>query len=185
MGTRGFLGWKIDGQVTLTYNHFDSYPTGLGVQVVSDLREQDVTTLKDRLAGVAKVEGQDVPTEEELILFAELVPNVTADRDWYNTLHHLQGDLAGILDSRITPEVGEDWARDSLFCEWGYLIDLDDNELQVYKGFQQGAVPIVGRWATDTPNENGYLPVSLIDAWPLTDLPSDEELHQLEAACRQ
>ena len=33
MGTRGFLGVVVGGDVTLTYNHFDSYPSELGANV--------------------------------------------------------------------------------------------------------------------------------------------------------
>ena len=33
MGTRGFWGVRDNGRTRFTYNHFDSYPTGLGVDV--------------------------------------------------------------------------------------------------------------------------------------------------------
>lgn len=34
MGTRGTFGFRIDGVEKLTYNHYDSYPEGLGDEVV-------------------------------------------------------------------------------------------------------------------------------------------------------
>lgn len=33
MGTRGLLGFIISGRRHASYNHFDSYPSGLGAQV--------------------------------------------------------------------------------------------------------------------------------------------------------
>jgi len=33
MGTRGLLGFIIAGRRRASYNHFDSYPSGLGAQV--------------------------------------------------------------------------------------------------------------------------------------------------------
>ena len=33
MGTRGLLGFIIAGRRRASYNHFDSYPSGLGAQI--------------------------------------------------------------------------------------------------------------------------------------------------------
>lgn len=38
MSTRGAYGFKIDGHYKITYNHFDSYPNGLGARVVAQWR---------------------------------------------------------------------------------------------------------------------------------------------------
>ena len=34
MGTRGTCGFMYKGEPKLGYNHFDSYPDGLGVQMI-------------------------------------------------------------------------------------------------------------------------------------------------------
>ena len=31
----------------------------------------------------------------------------------------------------------QNFIKNSLFCEWGYIINLDDNTLEIWKGFQQ------------------------------------------------
>ena len=33
MGTRGFVGVKVDNTIKGSYNHFDSYPDGLGQDI--------------------------------------------------------------------------------------------------------------------------------------------------------
>ena len=38
MGTRGAIGWSKGGVTKVTYNHFDSYPDGLGLDVVKYLK---------------------------------------------------------------------------------------------------------------------------------------------------
>ncbi len=51
--------------------------------------------------------------------------------------HQAQGNLKAfnygvrhIIDS-------QDFIQDSLFCEWGYVINLDDRTVEVYTGFQK------------------------------------------------
>mgnify|MGYP003597081739 CR=1 FL=1 len=39
MSTRGAWGIKKGDKLIVQYNHFDSYPTGLGEQIVEDLNE--------------------------------------------------------------------------------------------------------------------------------------------------
>jgi hypothetical protein len=44
MGTRGTVGFYTQGQPKLTYNHYDSYPDGVGVDVFSWLKETGLFT---------------------------------------------------------------------------------------------------------------------------------------------
>ena len=39
MGTRGAFGFLVDGETKVTYNHWDSYPSGLGQDLVDTLTE--------------------------------------------------------------------------------------------------------------------------------------------------
>lgn len=56
MGTRGLLGFIIKGVKKGTYNHWDSYPTGLGLAImrwIQSLSEEDII----KMAGqVEKIE---------------------------------------------------------------------------------------------------------------------------------
>ena len=56
--------------------------------------------------------------------------------EWYSALRHLQGDLRAYLTLGVAPTVEMDWAKNSLFCEWGYLVNFDERTLEVYRGFQ-------------------------------------------------
>jgi len=45
-GTRGIIGFRLNSQDKLTYNHFDSYPDGLGVALLEEIRTVSLEVLK-------------------------------------------------------------------------------------------------------------------------------------------
>jgi hypothetical protein len=49
----------------------------------------------------------------------------------------MQGDLTPYLDKKCYMINDEDFIKDSLFCEYGYIINLDENVLEFYLGFQK------------------------------------------------
>jgi len=52
------------------------------------------------------------------------------------------------------------FAKDSLFCEWAYVVDLDKETLEIYQGFNQGSVK--GRFASLKRNKgNQYTTITL------------------------
>ena len=85
--------------------------------------------------------------------------------------------LWAILDSSPGMKVQDEseFAKDSLFCEWAYVIDLDRNMFEVYKGFQKQPVS-KGRFASSAPSDSWYYPVALVAEYELGDLPSEEDM---------
>jgi hypothetical protein len=161
MSTRGAWGFvRHDGEL-LSYNHSDSYPEYLGVNLLGWLKEVEIGALGPRVDQIALVRSGDrCPDDPE--------------KDWYSVLP--QGDpeaslrLGVMSDDRLFP-------GDSLFCEWAYVINLDTGFFEVYKGFQ--AEPhSAGRFARLAPLEavgNTYYPVKMVAAYSLTELPSSEQ----------
>ena len=52
MGTRGLLGFIIKGKKKGSYNHWDSYPSGLGMEIITWLKyltETEILQLIERL----------------------------------------------------------------------------------------------------------------------------------------
>jgi hypothetical protein len=70
------------------------------------------------------------------------------------------------------------FAADSLFCEWGYVINLDDNLFEVYKGFNKDALDEKERFASLTVKDDnsGYKQIKFVKAYPLDNLPEGHQM---------
>lgn len=184
MGTRGTLAIAEKHELLLcNYNHFDSYPDGLGHDVI-DFIAKRLKTREDRLAlnaktrNLTKVDESDQPDEATVGQYAEAWDeNVYSGCDWYAILRRLQGApfLDAIMDDKVFHQpFNKDFPKDSLFCEYAYCIDLGRNVLEVYKGSQKVSPPAGSRWELDKADD-GYWPVKLVGEIPLDDIVSDPE----------
>ena len=180
MGTRGTIGFRLDGRDMLQYNHSDSYPSRLGMNMLNqclmfgdpELYPGGWDEIKNRVRALKTVSNKNKPTEADLSALA--LAGVRADfnvgeqspDDWYCLLQVQQGDLSKTL---ITGYMlaANDFIRDSLFCEWGYIVNLDEMRLEVYRGFQTKAHDR-GRYARIEPSadqkhrRSPYWPCALI-----------------------
>jgi hypothetical protein len=179
MSTRGFLGFVADERETITYVHHDAYPGGLGIDVLTWARTvTDWDAVRQQAAALVHIDGDVMPTREQREALAQYAkPGVGGSEndpgeEWHRLLHDTFGDPAATLAAGHAPH-DPDWPGDSLYCEWGYLVDLDAKTFEVYDGFQQG--PSKGRFADRATNpRSGYQPVKLHRSWPLDALPDDD-----------
>lgn len=212
MGTRGFYGVVIDGATKITYNHYDSYPSGLGTDILKQVKTllADPAKFREDALRLILVKESEKPTGEQIMELSQYWdPEVsTGDPgEWYSLLRNMQGDLAASLQAGVMVD-GENFPLSSLFCEWGYLIDLDKQAFEVYEGFQKDP-PTEGRWA-GRPNDEDrdreleraqqsldsgeindrqfeyatrpteYHAVERVAEYPLNQLPDEAELLSLE-----
>lgn len=179
MGTRGCYGVRIDGQDKLTYNHFDSYPEGLGQDLVNQL--VPVLATKTGLARLRKAARElelvgDNPEDRAAIKarFGDRYrdPGVDTGDSVYAYLRNLQGELTGALFDAKVMHDDRDFVRDSLFCEYAYVVNLDDKVFEIYQGVQDKP-HTRGRYAglASIPRPPGasteYYPVALVKTLPL------------------
>jgi hypothetical protein len=195
------MGWRVDGVDKLAYNHFDSYPGGLGLTVLSWLRAELVGPgAADRLAAKARelevVRQGDLPTTaRQLAVTGAEVPANRLDAElaarrlrgeepaeWYERLREDQGDPEAMLRRGVLLDDAA-FIRDSLFCEWAYVVNCDDRTLEVYRGFQSrrhrrgryaASKPKPKGWKPSYDGENYYYPCALRHAFPFDSLPTDE-----------
>jgi len=180
MSTRGAYGFKNAGKYYVTYNHSDSYVQGLGAEVI---RFCQIVSHKDawqevsgNVEKIQLVDRNSVPTPELIERykpFADVgVSNQTLE-DWYCLLRGVQfggflwGVAAGELEHMID---GFDFLKDSLFCEYAYIINLDDMTLDFYRGFNKEPVEN-GLPFPMVPDGSGYYPVKLRASFSLWQLP--------------
>lgn len=189
MGTRGFIGFVAGEQEKIAYNHWDSYPSGLGLKVLAFAREAVTRpdVLGTAIRALRVVDPDSTPTKEDIQRFSQFSwgaaehggsQDLRTGQEWYDLLHETQGDIAAILEAGVI-EDASGFPLDSLFAEWGYIIDTSgDGWLEVYEGFQK--LPhdrgrFAARQAISNRSSGPYYPVALRVRWPLTALPSDEE----------
>lgn len=174
MGTRGAYGFRIDGVDKVTYNHFDSYPSGLGKAIVKFCVETKAIDLKPFARGIRMVDRHDwddKPTPEEVKRYSEFFDGEVGSQredDWYCLLRESQGDLRPYLNGLDVMIDSKGFLKDSLFCEWAYIINLDDGVLEIYEGFNKQAGG-AGRYAGGEPDD-GYYGVKLVKTVPLNEV---------------
>lgn len=174
MGTRGLVGVVINNTPKATYNHFDSYPSGLGLDVVKfvdSIKGENFDTLAGQFQALTMIDADGTPTPEQIAdLGAKGVEPaaVSTGADWYAWLRNAQGDLAEYVRLGYMPD-GTTFGEDSLFCEWGYLVNLDTRSVEVYKGFQKEP-HVEGFWATAPRSDSGYYGIKRIAVIPFDQL---------------
>jgi hypothetical protein len=175
MSTRGAIGFRIDGIDKLTYNHSDSYPSGLGVEFVNQVKAllKD-PELKNKVRALADI-GEAKPTPEDIERckpYTDLGVSRQSIDDWYCLMRLAQGNLTAILECGKATFMN-DFIIDSLFCEYAYILNLDEGKAEFYAGFNR-APSDRGRYAKLTNDkEKKYYGCKLIIAPPMDQIPED------------
>ncbi|MEU4576029.1 hypothetical protein [Nonomuraea sp. NPDC023979] len=177
MATRGFVGFVVDQQEKITYNHHDSFPAGVGLDILTWLRAavRTLDEMRQRVAALRVVSDSTKPTVddiERLRRYADTCTDPTQIEDWWQLLWQTYGNPAAILDAGVIWDASY-FPATSTHCEWGYMIDLDVKVFEVYRG-QQSEPHQRGRFAP-VPEPSQAYPAALVMGWPLGQLPSDDE----------
>lgn len=183
MGTRHLIAVQKNGEYKIAqYGQWDGYPSGQGVRVLQFLRDMDAEVFKRNLDTTRFID-EDELTERWRDVGADDSGFVSLDiSDKFRAKYpeNSRDTGAGILDL-VAEKQGLglynhiDFAQDSLFCEWAYVVDLDNNTFEVFEGFNRHEVT-EGRFAgpKESGHDKSYGPVRLAHRWPLGSLPTDE-----------
>lgn len=135
MGTRGTITLIFKGKKIVMYNHFDSYPTGLGEILVSDIKAllakmtlDDLVRVLDSLKIVT--EGS-IPSADDLLFLNEKYGfefKPDSEYSWYKLLRHCQGSLKNTIESCYLLDFGN---RNE---EWNYILDFEKKKFSVKPG---------------------------------------------------
>jgi hypothetical protein len=169
MGTRSSIGVHVNGKDKLTYNQYDGYPTGMGVtvyeQVCNLIREIGWDAITILATNLKQVKCDKEFTEQEKEKYGDLWQQVDTGKNYYALLRGLQGHLDEMLKrGRMTKD--NNFIKDSLFCEWAYILNVDEKTFEIYQGFQQEK-PKAGRYK-NCRKQRGYYACNLIHTLDLS-----------------
>jgi len=183
MGTRNLTVVKHGGKyVVAQYCQWDGYPKGQGTKALDFMREVsraefenalsrcvfiDEATLKERWAS-AGADGSGWVSLDVSDRMKKLHPQLSRDMG-ADVLAHI---MASTGKCELVDQI--DFAKDGLFCEWAYVIDLDAETFEAFKGFNQSPLDETERFYGEA-GDNGYTPVKLAGTWALDALPSNEQ----------
>jgi len=183
MGTRNLTCVVVDGEYKVSqYCQWDGYPKGQGSTILDFLSKVNIDALRE------KVKDLHGYTDEEIEKIFDGYGNGSAwltleesDRlkQEHPELHRDTGAM--ILEMIMLDDYIEgvhnnlEFARDSLFCEWAYVIDLDKNTFEVYRGFNKEPLRDSERFSSMGSSDNGYYPVKHFVTFDLDKLPPTAE----------
>lgn len=172
MGTRGAVGFRVGKQDKVTYNHFDSYPSGLGQEVLDFIQANSVESLTKAAENIQMIDMSVKPTKEQIKVcepWTDLTVSEQSTEDWYCLTRLAQGNLNAYVEGLPYMNDSSSFLLDSLFCEYAYIINLDSKKLEFYSGFNQKQRECKGRYASlkREGRDSGYFGVVLIMQIPL------------------
>lgn len=120
MSTQGVMIIRNDGTEKAMHILHDAYPGGAGVDIIDLIKTTDLDTLYDCMTAcddMELAEDSNVSDPEPFSYIVCRLAGKTRKRLW------------------ISPAAQEE-IRDSLFCEYAYVIDLDNEQLMFFVGCQ-------------------------------------------------
>ena len=184
MGTRNLTIIIHKGKnVVAQYGQWDGYPNGQGKKALAFCRT--IAKSDARKKFIKKLSRCRWATDVEIKAAQNKVGIID---DWMNLdqaeqlnklLPYLSRDNgAAVLDMIMKSKRKDgdvlltdstEFAADSVFCEWAYVIDLDNRKLEVYKGFNVSPLPKGERfqYLTDTVDQPDHRKGKSREYWPV------------------
>lgn len=190
MGTRHLTCVVKDGEYKVAqYGQWDGYPSGQGIDILNFLRDQ-----LDREKFFANLAQTFEPTEEQIKAWWLEVGHDIEKSDGlvdyaiakkYSAKHpslsrDAGSDILELIQNASEPvpvRLNKEFAADSLFCEYAYVVDFDKGTFEVFKGFNQSPLAETERFYGLKCDDvaKGYEPVRHVKTYQLDALPTDEQ----------
>lgn len=151
MGTSGNMAFVADGKTKAGYVHFDSYPSGLGADVLDWLHEalnEQTGKALTQVRNLVVVNDETTPTPEQIEALKRYANTRVSSKqldEWYVLLRETQGDPAATLeagymygDTKIEPY------RLGYFGEYTYVVNFDKRTFTA-----SGYGHLLGSWSFD------------------------------------
>lgn len=186
MGTRHLICVVKNEEYKIAqYGQWDGYPLSQGLNILRFLRNEFIKDLfEEKLNNLSFITNEELKKEWEECGADPNSDYVTADvskehqrRYPQNSRNTGYGILKIVQNSTKPLKIMDSYtfAKDSLFCEWAYVIDLDKNTFEVYKGFNKKPLNKTERFIDLMDDESEYYPVRHIKSYSLDNLPTEDE----------
>lgn len=187
MGTRHLTVVYLDGEYKVAqYGQWDGYPEGAGINILEFMRDKvDMEKFKTAVRNCSYTTDDQVeelwkkyaPCSEEGITSGDLN---RFGRDYPQFHRDTGSDILEIIQSHpegIELQNSINFAADSLFCEWAWVVDLDAGILEAYEGVNKIPLDENDRFYFLERYKAGddFYQVRLVAKWSLDDLPSNED----------
>ena len=166
------------------YGQWDGYLEGVGMEVLIHLRKIDMVDFRKKVDSLVELSDVDLSTLKELDLYSKRSINVTAEGGLRLKIKYPQASrdcCANIIPLVASGTVTKvilhpEFAEDSLYCEYCYVIDLDKETFEVYKGFNRDPLTQDDRFfhLQKLEDDTEFFPVRIMGLYRLDDLPDDE-----------
>ncbi|HHP8013048.1 hypothetical protein [Acinetobacter baumannii] len=188
MGTRHLICVQHNNEYKVAkYGQWDGYPSGQGAGILEFLKGSF-----NKALFIQKLDNIFEPTDEQVKAWYKEAGNTRDDgyvdfevskrfsAKYPSFSRDAGSDILGIIQNSESPipiQKYLEFAAESLFCEWAYVIDLDKNTFEVYQGFNKTPLDSNERFASVTsPDSNeGYYQVKFLESFDLDNLPSEED----------
>lgn len=131
MGTRGTITFIFRGKKIKVYNHWDSYPEGLGVDLVNELKillnNLSIDEIIEKFNNIKIFTYDSMPSKEEIEKLKKYSDtNVSSQNlnDVYCLLRKTQGSIIKILDAQyVINHDGDECCN--------YIVDFDEQKFSM------------------------------------------------------
>ena len=196
MGTRNLTMVIHQGKTRIAqYGQFDGYVEGQGSTVLKFLKRlKKNKTMESFKKHLLKIKFIDEIKQKEIDAFLESIgcKNSWLDEEQAKKYHKeypllTRNNGAGVLElvhkeknpDKLWLHDQTNFAADSLFCEYAYVIDFDKNVLEVYNGFVKSPLGKKQRFhyltevsEKECEGRDMYYPVKMVASFSLTKLPT-------------
>lgn len=206
MGTRHLIAVIQNEEPKVAqYGQWDGYPRGQGIQILKFLsRNNERYSIKDK-QNIGQKNNTDLKIFRDKIAKTIFLPEKELTKRWrefdpegkewvsvevsnkflkkYPELHRDSGsDILQLIYEGKAYELNNsfDFADNSGYCEWAYVIDLDKDTFEIFKGYVKEPLNENERFYNNGAiNANAigtkYYPVKHIHTFDLNNLPSENE----------
>jgi hypothetical protein len=190
MGTRNLICIFYRGRfVVAQYGQWDGYPEGQGLKILEFISTPgNIQRLKDGLEFIDYIDKEELTAIYDQAAAMEMEDDendVSFSRTYVSPMERhwppLSRDTGGKIleaianataENRVQIDMYLEFANSALFCEWAYVVDLDQEVFEVY-GCAHKKSNAVNKRFNDVGDENDTVPAFIV-SFALESLPSEE-----------